>query len=552
MSTERLDALRALAAGVAVDRSLEVVEGPPGCGWSIDTHTGRIQVDPRDLQTLPDTEIHGLVCHEAAHAAMTRYPWLVPRSVLEAPGVRTLLNSVEDCRIESWLVQRLPGATPWVEAYNDRLFPTDGGSLPKQPLFVQFSVGLIHEWWHGERPPGLDERVSTALQRTAEARREAVGLLPPIHAETPRSDRYEGSRVARVFAKHDGLARPDGFEVAVRLSAAEAWAVIWEQILPIYRDLVALDPPEKVKQAEQAFLARVGAWTTGVRLKRPVRPSAQGASVELPAIDASALARALDPPSRDTWDAARRDVLPLVDALVDQLLRALRPRSLPRWVEGHTTGQRLDLRHAMRFEARPERLDLWQRKTVPEKSDPRFLLLLDLSGSMAGDRIHWGFRGTVLLAEVLARLDLPFAVYGFQDRLIAFKPFDQPLEVATPALSTMPLEVSGSRPGGHNRPEHNWDGPVLEAACEELMGSRSRSPVLIVVSDGLPSGPANAEAALRRAVSAVSRRANLVGLGLGPGTGHVRSFYDNAVADVPLAGFPAAIGRCIHTALGVG
>ena len=77
MTSNRLDALRALAAGVAVDRTLEVVEGPAGCGWSIDTHTGRIQVDPNDLERLPETEVLGLVCHEAAHAAMTRYPWLV-------------------------------------------------------------------------------------------------------------------------------------------------------------------------------------------------------------------------------------------------------------------------------------------------------------------------------------------------------------------------------------------------------------------------------------------------------------------------------------------
>ncbi|MEZ4317366.1 MAG: hypothetical protein R3F61_07670 [Myxococcota bacterium] len=552
MNADRLDALRALAAGVAVNRGLEVVEGPPGCGWSIDTHTGRIQVDPADLDTLPDTEIHGLVCHEAAHAAMTRYPWLVPRTVLEAPGVQSLLNALEDCRIESWLVQRLPGATPWVQAYNDRLFPVDGGTLATQPLFVQFAVGLIHEWWHGERPEGLDARVLAALSSTASARRDVVAALPPIHAETPRPERYESSRVARVFARHDGLARPDGFEAAVRLSAAEAWALVWERILPTYRELVALDPPERVKAAEQAFLARMGSWTPAIELKRPIRPSDKGAEVSLPAIDPSARARALDPPSRDTWDAARRDVLPLADALVDALLRALRPRTLPRWIDGHVAGQRLDLRAAMRFEARPDALGLWQRKTVPERSDPRFLLLVDLSGSMAGDPIHWGFRGTVLLSEVLARLELPFAVYGFQDRVIPFKRFDQPLQVASAALSTMPLEVSGSRPGGHNRPEHNWDGPVLEAACEVLLEAPSRSPVLIVVSDGLPSGPSDAEGALRRAVQAVSRRANLIGLGLGPGTGHVRSFYDNAVADVPLAGFPAAIGRCIHTALGVG
>jgi len=552
MTTDRLEALRALATGVAVDRSLTVVEGLPGCGWSIDTSSGTIQVDPDDLESLPEVEIHGLLCHEATHAALTRYPWLVPESVLSRPGVGALLNAVEDCRIESWLVQRLPGAAPWVEAYNDRLFPEDGGGLGTQPLFAQYSLGLIHHWWHGELPAGLDERVVKALRETAGVRRQLAAELPPIHAEVARVEGYEGSRVQRVFARHDGLARPDGFEVAVRMSAMAAWGLVWRQILPVYQELVALDPPEKVSEAEGALLRRMGAWSASARSKRPIRAASSGPKVRLPAIDLKSRERALDPPSEDSWDAARRDVLPLVDALVDELLRVLIPRSQPRWIDGYVTGQRLDLRAAMRFEARPASGGLWQRKTVPERSDPRFLLLLDLSGSMAGDPIHWGFRGVVLLAEVLERLGLAFAVYGFQDELIGFKSFGSPLEAARAALSTLPLEVSGSRPQGHNRPEHNWDGPVLEAAAEVLLESPSRSPVLIVVSDGSPSGPTNAEQALHRAVARVRGRVDLIGLGLGPGTRHVRGFYDNAVAEVPLLGFPLAIGQCIHRALGVG
>jgi hypothetical protein len=51
-------------------------------------------------------------------------------------------------------------------------------------------------------------------------------------------------------------------------------------------------------------------------------------------------------------------------------------------------------------------------------------------------------------------------------------------------------------------------------------------------------------------VAAVGARVNLIGVGLGPGTEHVRRFYPHAVADVPLEGFPAAIGRCIQGVLG--
>ncbi len=612
--TVRVDAeaLRALAAGVAIDRSLEVFVGPSGCGWCIDTHTGRIQVDPDDLAHLPDEQLYGLICHEAAHAAMTRYPWLVPQSVLGEPGIRTLLNALEDCRIESWLMQRLPGATSWIEAYNARLFPTDpfATSLAPQaeqdartppsqqshpPLFWQYCIGLLHEWWTGALPDSLDARVRRALERTTAARRAVVACLPPIHAEAPdphQASRYVNSRVARVFHRLDGLNRPDPFEIAVRLAAAESWARIWSDILPVYRELVAMDPPGTASDTEQLLLERMGdvsGWADQVAVRPASRhpadmeadPAHVPASAEshpvplhLPAIDERSRAAALHPEPSDAWEEARRDVLPLVDALVDELLDVLRPRSLPRWISGFSTGQRIELRSAMRAEARLEIgrhdrrrasgvrdacgargrhtdpfRDLWARKTLPQRPDPRFLMLLDLSGSMRGAPIHWGFRGTVLLAEVLERLGLPTAIYGFQDTLIPFKPFETPLDHARPSLSTMPLEVHGTRPGGHNQPEHNWDGPVLLQAADILSEQPCRTPLLIVVSDGEPSGPSDAASALREAVTTIAGSVDVIGLGLGPGTRHVRKYYPNAVADVPLDAFPAAIGACIRAAL---
>jgi hypothetical protein len=40
-----------------------------------------------------------------------------------------------------------------------------------------------------------------------------------------------------------------------------------------------------------------------------------------------------------------------------------------------------------------------------------------------------------------------------------------------------------------------------------------------------------------------------VGVGLGPGTGHVARYYPESLADVPLQGFPGALGRAIEAHL---
>jgi cobalamin biosynthesis protein CobT len=43
--------------------------------------------------------------------------------------------------------------------------------------------------------------------------------------------------------------------------------------------------------------------------------------------------------------------------------------------------------------------------------------VVDLSGSMHGPKTDAAQAGTVLMAEALHRLGIPFAINGFQDRL---------------------------------------------------------------------------------------------------------------------------------------
>jgi nitric oxide reductase activation protein len=114
----------------------------------------------------------------------------------------------------------------------------------------------------------------------------------------------------------------------------------------------------------------------------------------------------------------------------------------------------------------------------------------------------------------------------------------------------MPLEVSGQRRGGHNKPQHNWDGPVLRDAAARLEAFPAGERLLIVVSDGEPSGPSDAERALHRAVSHVTASdIHLIGVGLGPGTQHVAKYYPDHLANVPLNQFPADLGRLLDRLL---
>jgi hypothetical protein len=572
-----LEELRAIARAIALDADLDVQIGAPGSGWHIHATTGLINVDGGDLASAPADDVRGLVCHEAAHAAITRYLHMVPATILSTPGLPALLNSLEDCRIEDWLAARYPGTAAWIALYNERLFPEHGDPIATKPWFSQFCLGAIHEWWHGRLPSGLAPAPAAALAATTEARSRYIACQPPIEADVPASvtGAYAASRVSRLFADHDRYTPPDGFERAVRLSAYEAWRVAWQDIRPIYDALVARDlkHASQMKSLEQAFLRHIGELRHAApigRSRRRVRIPADisglpavitaqtdpeaGEIASLPETDRVALQHATTLSPSDAYERARQSVASTADRLFNELERLLRPDSYPRWIHGHPSGMRLNLRGAMTFDAEPGAyLRLWDRKTLPRRRDPVFLLLLDLSGSMRGERIQHGFHGVVLFTEVLHRLGIRFEVDGYQDVLIPFKSFAEPLDAAArQTIGTMPLEVTKRRPGGRNRPIHNWDGPVLLSAADRLMRQSASSRVLLVVSDGLPSGPNDGESALKAAIHKIETATDiaLIGVGLGPDTDHVADFFPHHHARLPLEAVPTTIGATIERLLG--
>ncbi len=555
-------ALQGLARAVGLDQRLVVVVGEEHAGWSLDPHRGEIRCDPVDLRHAHPDDVRGLVCHEAAHAAVTRYPLLVPGSLLSAPGMAPLLNALEDCRIEAWLQRRFPGTAAWIRRTNDRLVPVSLAAVGEQPWAHQFCIGAIMGWWQescGEPvvwPEALAPEVVDALRATEEARARVVAAQPPVDVLAADGSGYAGSLLARRFASADAFRPPDPFERAVRLAAWSAWQVVHQDIRPVYLELVHHDLAERPELAEEerSFVRRLRGLAPGGFGQGAIR----GAGGAGGGVARGALARAargeLEPDHDSPYERARRRVAPWIEATCRSLLPLVTRARMPTWGGAHASGGRVDVRRVMQAQADPRRRDrLWQRKTLPVRHDPVVHLLVDLSGSMAGDRIEVAFAGVVLLCEVLHQLRIPFAVSGFQDRTIPVKGAADPLDMATrQRIGDLPLEVLGQRPGGNNRPEHNHDGPVLLETARALWDHPARERWLWVVSDGLPTGPADGVQPLHDAVAAVvlDGSIGLVGIGLGPGTDHVGAFYPEALPEVPLEELPASLGALVDRLVG--
>ena len=212
-----LQELQALARAVALDGRVVVRPGVPGAGWFWRPREGVVDADPLDLRLGPPDLVRGLVCHEAAHAAVTRYLTLVPREIRRDESLNALFNALEDCRVEAWLQDRFPGTMGWMKLYNERLFPADAERWCNENPAYQYCLGAVHDWWHRSPPRGLHPAARHALETTVDARRSYVAAQPPA-----------------------GLGAAPDRERHVVQAAREAYEVAMVSILPVYRELVGV------------------------------------------------------------------------------------------------------------------------------------------------------------------------------------------------------------------------------------------------------------------------------------------------------------------------
>jgi hypothetical protein len=500
------------------------------------------------------------------------------------------MNGVEDPRVDGWMARRFPG----VRAWQRQVFINRSGETAGVPWLLLFVVGCAVEAEVGfVVPTDFPEAVRAALDETRPARIAYAAEAPPTDGHVPVPPEVRARWRDEVLPLRPGLRwLPAPSEQRVQLSALDALKLVQAHVFPVAARLLerdrrhlagwlasaaaharagrdALDggdpdrvvaigmmapeargvPPEWADRMANDLLEahlerRSGPPLVGASVPsgHPARPGTPGGDVPRPPryVPASA------------YDRDLAEVADQVEALVAHLEEVLLPRRRLRERAGHPTGRRVDIRRAMAFEADPRRYnELWARATIPDRKEAAIALLVDLSGSMSGDKARSALLGTILVAETLQRVGVAFAIDGFQDVLIPLHAFGDPFgSDARQRIAGIPQEVAGSRPGGNNRPGYNDDGPCLKEAAERLLAWPSAERVLIVVSDGLPEGSRSNAADLTAAVAALSKPEvglRLIGLGLGPGTGHVRDFYKESTADVPVQDFARTIGALIES-----
>ncbi len=242
----------------------------------------------------------------------------------------------------------------------------------------------------------------------------------------------------------------------------------------------------------------------------------------------------------NVYEATRREVLPIIDELENDLREIFTERRARKWLKGNPTGKRINMTKRMQERAKgvpAVQSKAWERRELPTEEDYAITLLVDLSGSMSnGRKIQETFKAVVALAEVLNRLSIKTEILGFNDRLYPYQSYGEELNTQKQEqMGGMLKEVSDCSDTG--KAQYNDDGWALRQASERLARQKESEKFLVVLSDGKPEeSPMHPRGKYELSMEVRSILENtdqyLVGLGIGLGTGHVSSYYPHSIADI--------------------
>ena len=111
----RREELTRLIELVSMLPRIRMMVGPPHSHWSFNFAHAVVSAPANDLLDESDDYCRGLALHEAAHATVTRIFDILHPSVSHRQEYHSLFNVIEDCRIETWIMERSPGAIPWIQ-----------------------------------------------------------------------------------------------------------------------------------------------------------------------------------------------------------------------------------------------------------------------------------------------------------------------------------------------------------------------------------------------------------------------------------------------------
>jgi len=198
---------------------------------------------------------------------------------------------------------------------------------------------------------------------------------------------------------------------------------------------------------------------------------------------------------------------------------------------------------------------LFSKSILRLHKDYSVCLLIDESGSMQGRKIHNAALSTVLLSEVLSRVNINFEIAGFNGSERIYKQYNQPFNWSVKRNIENIIPQAATRDANDNN-----DGFAINWAHYRLQ-QQSGEKILLVMSDGIPENgrgfiPSDDQKRLPSTFKCyddfdlkteiLKAKQNTVLVGIGICSSHVEKYYPQCVICKEISELPKLILRALR------
>ncbi len=503
--------------------------------------------------------------HEGGHADITR---IGSGYFFQSEKLRSLLNVVEDLRVNARAMDRAPGREePYLgflkEYYYESYKKLSTDQVPDLLPHEAFLQAVMSKVYGGESPWDAHELVGPALNKALPHIEEAMRSRPmePNPEETEvqaHFGRFEKVLKEKILPIYESLYQESLKRVEKRLEQ-EAQSGTAEKEKPGSGQGAGtgtIDPrdlSEKARKlledrAKKIADAHAPKGTRGEQQEKARHIHGQEnkpESAEGKPEDAGEKKMGGSDRLEDFLDGRHQDyrrqqkelsgkeyskALSELGRLPDQVFQVfdqlLKPNTDFEY-EGHfTSGPKIDVARAIKaIEGLTTRLNVFKRKTEPTAKDYRFSLLLDASGSMAdnGPRQRGGLGLAAMFADVFERLELPYSLDAFHDSYVPIKGFEKRLRTSAERNGLFNQMVLDTWGGGGTNLRQGLAGSLKRILEEQRKDKRDRE-FLFVLTDGEETHLEGPEVRTL-CEEAAKRGVIVVGIGIGEGMDSVRKNF---------------------------
>ena len=404
------------------------------------------------------------------------------------------LYSLIVLRVNNWSIKTYEGVKDWIRKVYDDEFPEDGIQEGLQS-HIAFCLGIIREHLRGQFPYSKYSVEGALFEKLRKEIKLAYSIIPPKNPSEAEIIKCAKDSYFNIYEKIWS-----SYEKIVDAPRKSPYSPFFPVVSTNYEDFsFEFHLSESEDKINQKLMGRFISYPVNKFIKKKLETEISEFKKELKKIREG---------YKSKYDYVYDQVAQHIGLVYRRLAKILLPRRYPKWENGYASGSRLNLKELMKFESEGDYSSLWQRKAKPIKTDYRFCILVDLSGSMVGVKISETLKALILLVEVLDKLAIPIEIMGFhEDEVKLFKSFEEKLNDVVRNKIAMIVEGIGGRT--------NTD-KATEIASNRLMHYHSKEKFLITFTDGKPdfTRRARTRALINKIVN--ERKQKLIGIGLGP------------------------------------